>query len=302
MSSLADCLSAYIPTDWVQWLKERVWGCSASPAPFALFERARDFTRASAEAPKLQQAMATVEQFVQRKHFSFAAPRDNHALHDRVTEIALLAREQPALQKVWGAFVFALHQKRVTYPDGRTLVLDFSSEIDLLKKKAQADIAIQYISGRLQDEEVEEIVAVEAESFSDGERWGPAGYAALKHSPDFRMLLARDAKTAKLLGYIGFFFEPVPIGDSPVLHIATVARRANAAKRGVATKLLTELFQKHCPKESPACLSVRDGNAAAKRLYENYGFKPAYYTKNVYPFPNERELRMWRESPAVLTK
>jgi ribosomal-protein-alanine N-acetyltransferase len=66
-----------------------------------------------------------------------------------------------------------------------------------------------------------------------------------------------------------------------------------ARRRGIATALLEELFAR-AGHDSAYTLEVRTSNAAAIRLYERFGFRPAGMRTRYYQDTGEDALIMWR--------
>lgn len=78
-------------------------------------------------------------------------------------------------------------------------------------------------------------------------------------------------------------------------EITNVAVDEAYRRRGVAARMLTELFGKASHRGVTAfTLEVRQGNTPAVKLYENLGFVTAGIRKNFYQKPTENALVMWK--------
>jgi ribosomal-protein-alanine N-acetyltransferase len=64
-------------------------------------------------------------------------------------------------------------------------------------------------------------------------------------------------------------------------------------RRGVATALLEQMFERAGPDESYT-LEVRPSNAVAIALYERFGFRPAGTRRRYYQDTGEDAVIMWR--------
>ena len=80
----------------------------------------------------------------------------------------------------------------------------------------------------------------------------------------------------------------------PDAHVTTLAVDPGWHRRGIGTFLLaglaTDAVERGC---QHLTLEVRVGNAAARELYQSFGFAPAGIRKNYYVETNEDALIMW---------
>lgn len=77
------------------------------------------------------------------------------------------------------------------------------------------------------------------------------------------------------------------------IYIGNVAVKSEYRERGAGSSLVGELVRR--AEESEAAfitLEVRDGNAAARALYEKFGFKYIAYLKDYYSAPKEDAIIM----------
>ncbi len=93
----------------------------------------------------------------------------------------------------------------------------------------------------------------------------------------------------EILGYI----TAIKIIDE--LEICNIAVAENSRRKGVAAKLLSELFSVNSDVKY-STLEVRESNLGAIKLYENFGYKKVSVRKNYYKNPNENGIIMVRNN------
>ena len=86
-----------------------------------------------------------------------------------------------------------------------------------------------------------------------------------------------------------------------VWHVMNVAVDDGLLRRGIATSLLTQLFELADRPSVQYTLEVRTSNDAAIRLYEGFGFKAAGRRRAYYHDNREDALIMWRTAPERAT-
>ncbi len=84
-----------------------------------------------------------------------------------------------------------------------------------------------------------------------------------------------------------------------VWHLMNVAVDPDLRRRGVGSRLLSELYQRVGSPDARFTLEVRRSNDAAIRLYERDGFRAAGLRRRYYRDNGEDALIMWR-TPATL--
>jgi ribosomal-protein-alanine N-acetyltransferase len=84
-----------------------------------------------------------------------------------------------------------------------------------------------------------------------------------------------------------------------VWHIMNVAVDNEFQRRGLASALLTELYDQVADGDARFTLEVRRSNAVAIHLYEREGFRAAGLRRRYYQDNGEDALVMWR-TPATL--
>jgi [ribosomal protein S18]-alanine N-acetyltransferase len=84
-----------------------------------------------------------------------------------------------------------------------------------------------------------------------------------------------------------------------VWHIMNIAVDLDYQRRGLATALLAELYERVDDPEARFTLEVRRSNAVAIHLYEREGFRAAGMRRRYYQDNGEDALVMWR-TPATL--
>jgi ribosomal-protein-alanine N-acetyltransferase len=153
----------------------------------------------------------------------------------------------------------------------------------------------EYTISRLhQDDSLEEVVQLEAASFSSP--WSREMLARELRNPDVaRVYVLRDGGGA-LLAFCACWF----IVDE--LHINTLAVRPELRRRGLATKLLHFAFREAAAAGiRRATLEVRRSNDAALKLYERLGFQVQAVRPNYYSGPVEDGLILWSHELDVFT-
>ena len=78
-----------------------------------------------------------------------------------------------------------------------------------------------------------------------------------------------------------------------VWHLMNIAVDPVLQRRGIATELLEQMFERAGPEESYT-LEVRPSNAVAIALYERFGFRPAGTRRRYYQDTGEDAMIMWR--------
>ena len=84
-----------------------------------------------------------------------------------------------------------------------------------------------------------------------------------------------------------------------VWHVMNVAVAPEQQRRGVASALLAELYERVEDESARYTLEVRRSNLLAIRLYEREGFRAAGLRRHYYQDNGEDALVMWR-TPATL--
>ena len=84
-----------------------------------------------------------------------------------------------------------------------------------------------------------------------------------------------------------------------VWHIMNVAVDPDRRRLGIASTLLTRLFERVDDPDARYTLEVRRSNAAALELYDRFGFRGAGVRRRYYQDNGEDAVVMWR-TPATL--
>lgn len=144
---------------------------------------------------------------------------------------------------------------------------------------------------RMRPEDLGEIVRLEKESFTDP--WPKKGFEVQLTDGASIMLAARLEDPASAIGEIIGYLCAYHIFEE--LQLASVAVKEAFRRQGVARRLIAEMIRQG--REGGAkeiWLDVRESNAAARRLYEELGFKEMYRRKNYYRKPKEDALVLFR--------
>jgi ribosomal-protein-alanine N-acetyltransferase len=136
--------------------------------------------------------------------------------------------------------------------------------------------------------EIDDIVAIEQESFTNP--WTREMYLSEMANPDVSFFYLARGDAGRVVGFCSFW----RVLDE--LHINNLAVRPGHRRSGVGSALLARVLEdaaRHGTRR--VMLEVRRSNAAARKLYEKFGFsvtgvRPEYYTD-----PVEDALILWRE-------
>jgi ribosomal-protein-alanine N-acetyltransferase len=126
--------------------------------------------------------------------------------------------------------------------------------------------------------DLDEIMAIECSSFVTP--WSAEMFEQGLRLPEFRNLVAKVMVEGRreIAGYINFLLDPDEV------HILNIAIREDFRMQGIASKLMEEMIKiSYNQGVFFATLEVRRNNAAARKLYEKFGFavteiRPFYYS------------------------
>ena len=123
--------------------------------------------------------------------------------------------------------------------------------------------------------------------------WSRAMFAGELVKPSSICLGAFDAQSGKLVAYL------IVARYVDAWHVMNVAVDPEYRGRGIATKLLSHLFEQTAGDGRRGyTLEVRVSNRSAIRLYERLGFKARGVRRGYYTDNREDALIMWKD-PAV---
>jgi ribosomal-protein-alanine N-acetyltransferase len=83
-----------------------------------------------------------------------------------------------------------------------------------------------------------------------------------------------------------------------VWHLMNIAIAPEHRRRGIATELMEQLFDRAGP-GARFTLEVRTSNRSAIEMYERFGFRPAGHRRRYYHDNGEDALIMWLEPASV---
>jgi [ribosomal protein S18]-alanine N-acetyltransferase len=149
------------------------------------------------------------------------------------------------------------------------------------------------IERTLAEGDLEEIVAIEAASFSNP--WTRQMYLRELQNPDvsflyvLRVPVEGEGRSDSIAGFCSFWL----VLDE--IHINNLAIRPEDRGRGLGAALLRHVLQAGARRGAErATLEVRRSNAPARRLYESLGFALAATRPNYYASPPEDALILWK--------
>lgn len=137
----------------------------------------------------------------------------------------------------------------------------------------------------MKEEDAVRVAALEAENFSDP--WSLDAFQKIYFDKNYIVLILE--KEEMILGYC------VLLCAGTQADITNVCTAAQARRKGVATALLTALFEEgNARAVEEYFLEVREGNTAARTLYKKLGFEEIGTRKNYYEKPRENAVLMRR--------
>jgi [ribosomal protein S18]-alanine N-acetyltransferase len=120
--------------------------------------------------------------------------------------------------------------------------------------------------------------------------WSRSMFASELSKPSSICLGAFDEETRTLLGYL------IIARYADAWHVMNIAVDPPYQRRGIATMLLEDLFERTSPDGRRGyTLEVRVSNAGAIRLYERLGFKGRGVRRGYYTDNREDALIMWKD-------
>ena len=144
---------------------------------------------------------------------------------------------------------------------------------------------------RLDLSDLDAIEAIELRAYPTP--WSRAMFASELAKPTSICLGAFEGR--ELVGYI------VNSRYVDAWHVMNVAVDPDRQRRGIASRLLGELFElTHGDERRGYTLEVRVSNDAAIRLYERLGFEPRGIRRGYYTDNREDALIMWRDAGRVI--
>ena len=138
---------------------------------------------------------------------------------------------------------------------------------------------------RLTYSDLPAVISIERRSFPTP--WSLAMFV-LELSKPSGICLAATNERDELLGYL------VCSRYDSVWHLMNVAVNPGRRREGIATRLITRLFDEGGT--SPYTLEVRVSNVEAITMYERFGFRSAGVRRRYYHDNGEDAVIMWLES------
>jgi ribosomal-protein-alanine N-acetyltransferase len=155
--------------------------------------------------------------------------------------------------------------------------------------RAQADSSALVEVRRLVYADLPDVIAIERRVFPTP--WSLAMFV-LELSKQSGICLAAVCEE-RLVGYL------ICSRYDTVWHIMNVAVDLKDQRRGLASAMLVELYDRVNDEDARFTLEVRRSNAVAIHLYEREGFRAAGMRRRYYQDNGEDALVMWR-TPATL--
>jgi [ribosomal protein S18]-alanine N-acetyltransferase len=155
---------------------------------------------------------------------------------------------------------------------------------ETLQEETAADPAELLRIRRLTYSDLPAVISIERRSFSTP--WSLAMFV-LELSKPSGICLAAEAGN-ELAGYL------VCSRYEGVWHLMNVAVDPRLRRRGIATRLISQLFE-DAGEEMPFTLEVRTSNREAIAMYERFGFRSAGFRRRYYHDNGEDAVIMWLE-------
>ena len=141
---------------------------------------------------------------------------------------------------------------------------------------------------RLTYADLPQVIAIERRAFPTP--WSLAMFVLELSKPSGICLAAVDG--GRVLGYL------VCSRYDTVWHLMNVAVDDTNRREGIATALISRLFELADGEGEQYTLEVRTSNSSAIRLYERFGFRAAGRRRAYYHDNREDAVIMWRTAPA----
>jgi ribosomal-protein-alanine N-acetyltransferase len=142
---------------------------------------------------------------------------------------------------------------------------------------------------RLTYADLPEVIAIERRSFPTP--WSLAMFVLELSKPSGICLAA--LRDGRIVGYL------ICSRYDTVWHVMNVAIDPRLRRQGIATAMLTRLFETADGEGEQYTLEVRTSNGPAIRMYEGFGFRAAGVRPGYYHDNKEDALIMWRTAPAA---
>ena len=141
---------------------------------------------------------------------------------------------------------------------------------------------------RLTYSDLPHVIAIERRAFPTP--WSLSMFVLELSKPSGICLAA--VQNGRLVGYL------VCSRYDTVWHLMNVAVDPARRREGIASTLMTHLFDRADRPHEQYTLEVRESNDAAIALYERFGFRGAGHRRAYYHDNREDALIMWRTAPA----
>lgn len=196
-----------------------------------------------------------------------------HAFYDNVTDVTLSIRNNEDLKKIWRVFLNSIHQTKMYVPYFKMISLDLTPQInylnnlDALPEKNVLIEKLDSTSSRIK-KDLKEVSGILNESFKQ-----PYFKVFLKgwlFQKNRVAVVARDVLSKQIVGLT--IVDTLIRNKQKKIHLLKVARKGNAAKRGIGSAIF-EYLGKEYFQFFEATLAVFKENTSAISLYKKFGFE-----------------------------
>ncbi len=153
---------------------------------------------------KIEDKFKGLKNFLTYPLEKFKQTFQNHEIHNALTFVAdrITYAQRPDLKKVWKVFLEHLNHTKVLYPDGQTVELDFTAELDRLEgKHIIPEMDVLDPESSTYDEDLQQLEALQRVCFG---RVGTFVKDLLKQElahPDSGCVVARREGSQEIIGF-----------------------------------------------------------------------------------------------------
>jgi ribosomal protein S18 acetylase RimI-like enzyme len=218
---------------------------------------------------------------------NFRQTFDNHSIHNIFTFIAekIVDSHREDLKNVWKVFLEHLNRTKVMIPDGSTVVLDFSSELDRLEgKKMEYKMEMLDPKSPTYDNDLEQVEGLQKVCFG---KVGTFVKEKLKEelaNEGSGCAVARRKDSQELLGFAWYR------KNNNIVTICGVGHAPGAAMLQIGDQLMWGVMNAQKPDQTVQ-LQVRKSNPAL-RLYKRWHFEQKEVKADYYNDPKEDAILM----------
>lgn len=218
---------------------------------------------------------------------NFRQTFDNHSIHNTFTFIAdkIVDAHREDLKNVWKVFLEHLNHTKVMIPDGSTVVLDFSAELDRLEgKKMEYQMEMLDPNSPTYDKDLEQVEGLERVCFGKVGTFTQAQLKSALAQEGSGCAVARRKDSQELIGFAWYR------RDKGKVDICGVGHAPGAAMLKIGDQLMWGVINAQKPDQTVK-LQVRKSNPAVW-LYKRWHFEQKEVKVGYYDDPKEDSIVM----------